>query len=523
MKSVMQHSFANVPNVEIPRSSFDRSFAHKTTFDAGYLVPILLDEALPGDSVNYSIDAFARLATPINPIMDNMKLDYHFWSVPLRTIWDNFVKMMGEQENPSDSIDYVTPKLAIAAPPASESLNDYFGLPTTAISAPHSLFHRAYARIWNQWYRDENLQDSVPEPHDDGPDSDSDFELLRRGKRKDYFTSCLPWPQKQDSPVLLPLGERADVKGIGVANNTGYVGGGFPIYQTGETGTVLYDPAKPIDTAGGGIGYIEGDGTGFPNIYADLSTATAASINELRQAFQVQRLLERDARGGTRYTELVRSHFGVTSPDARLQRPEYLGGGTANLIISPIAQTSQTDTTPQANLSAIGTSSASGIGFTKSFTEHCVIIGLVSARADLTYQQGLPRMFTRSSRYDFFWPTLAHLGEQAVLNSEIYFQAAAADDEVFGYQERFAEYRFKNSMITGKFRSTDAATLDSWHLSQEFTSLPLLNDTFIQDDPPVDRVIAVPAEPHFIFDSFQSMRCARPMPLYGVPGLIDHF
>jgi len=522
----MTHSFSKVPDVDIPRSSFDRSFSHKTTFDAGYLVPILVDEALPGDSITYNINAFARLATPINPIMDNMKLDYHFWAVPIRTIWDNFVKMMGEQENPGDTIDYVTPKLSIAAPPDAETLNDYFGLPTEAVSAPHSLFHRAYARIFNQWYRDENLQDSVPEPHGDGPDSDSDFVLLRRGKRKDYFTSALPWPQKQDSPVTLPLGETAPVVGIGPLNQT-YNAVAVNVYETGQSGSTAYSSVKALDTAGGGTWYAteDPDNTGFPGIYANLNEATAASINELRQAFQVQRLLERDARGGTRYQELVRSHFGVTSPDQRLQRPEYLGGGSANLIVSPIAQTSQTDAagTPQANLAAVGTSSANGIGFTKSFTEHCLIIGLVSARADLTYQQGLPRMFTRSSRYDFYWPTLAHLGEQAVLNGEIYFQADPADDEVFGYQERFAEYRYKNSMITGKFRSTDPQTLDSWHLAQEFTTLPALNDAFIQDDPPVDRVIAVEDEPHFIFDSFQSMRCARPMPLYGVPGLIDHF
>lgn len=521
MQSVMNHSFSNVPNVEIPRSSFDRSFGHKTTFDAGYLVPIMLDEALPGDTFTLDLNAFARLATPINPIMDNMFMDFHYWAVPVRLVWDNFVKMMGEQTDPGDSIDYTCPLLLIYSNPPAESLNDYFGLPTTAISAPHSLFHRAYNLIYNEWYRDENLQDSVPVPTGDGPDDDTDFVLLRRGKRKDYFTSALPWPQKGDQ-VLLPLGSQAPLVGIGVTDLATPTTGTIDVRTT--QGTVEFD--RYYQGSETNLAVFDAKATGPTlDLYADLTNATAASINELRQAFQVQRMLERDARGGTRYTELIRSHFGVTSPDARLQRPEYLGGGTVPVTISPIAQTSQTDPagTPQANLAAIGTASASGVGFSKSFTEHTLIIGLVSVRADLTYQQGLPRMFQRSSRYDFYWPTLAHLGEQAILNSEIYFQADPEDEDVFGYQERYAEYRYKSSLITGKFRSTDAQTLDSWHLSQEFDALPLLNSSFIQENPPVDRVIAVSDEPHFIFDSYTNMRCARPMPLYGVPGLIDHF
>jgi hypothetical protein len=264
--------------------------------------------------------------------------------------------------------------------------------------------------------------------------------------------------------------------------------------------------------------------TNTPQIFADLSSATAATINQLRQAWQIQRLYERDARGGTRYTEVILSHFGVSSPDMRLQRPEYLGGGSTPISISPIAQTSETTVaSPQANLAAIGTAVIDNHGFTKSFTEHCVLIGLVNVRADLTYQQGLDRMFSRRTRWDFYWPALAHIGEQAVLNKEIFAQGNATDDLVFGYQERFAEYRYKASMISGKFRSNDPQSLDPWHLSQEFAALPLLNESFIEENPPVDRVIAVTSEPQFIFDSHFDYRCARPMPVYSVPGLVDHF
>lgn len=256
---------------------------------------------------------------------------------------------------------------------------------------------------------------------------------------------------------------------------------------------------------------------------ADMSAVTSSSINQLRQAFQVQRMYERDARGGTRYTEVILSHFGVHSPDARLNRPEYLGGGSSPINITPVPATTGATQQPQGNLAGVGTSVAQGHGFHKSFTEHCVIIGLVNVRADLTYQQGLDRMWSRSTRFDFYWPALAHLGEQAVLNKEIYAQGTSVDDDVFGYQERFAEYRYKPSRITGEFRSSFAQSLDVWHLSQDFANLPVLGETFIEDNPPIDRVIAVPSEPHFLFDCFFKLKCARPMPVYSVPGLIDHF
>jgi hypothetical protein len=530
-RSVDVHQFAMIPKADIPRSSFDAQKTYKTTFDSGYLIPVYVDEMLPGDTFKLKMTAFSRLATPLYPIMDNMVMESFFFFVPNRLVWSNWVKFMGQQDNPNDSISYTVPQTTSPVGGyAACTLGDYLGLPTVGQVAAGktithmSLYQRAYNLIWNEWFRDENLQTSVPQLMGDGPDDNTNFSLLRRGKRKDYFTGALPWPQK-GAAVTLPLGNTAPVitNNANIKfNNSAATAVNLPM-DVGHNGAAFYSST----TVGSNAGNLRfGNETG---LIADLSAATAATINQIRQSFQIQRLLERDARGGTRYTEIVRSHFGVVSPDARLQRPEYIGGGSNPININPVAQTSGTGgtgtTTPLGNLAAMGTTLAHGHGFTYSAVEHGMVIGLVSVRADLTYQQGLQRMWSRKTRYDYYFPVFAHLGEQAILNKEIYATGDTTDDGVFGYQERWAEYRYKPSQITGLFRSTTTGTLDAWHLAQKFTSLPTLNDTFIRDNPPVDRILAVPSSTgkQFLFDAFFDVRMARPMPMYSVPGLIDHF
>lgn len=526
----MAHLFSQIPRAEIQRSSFNRSHTYKTAFDSNYLVPFYVDEVLPGDTFNLKATLFGRLATPAVPILDNLYLDTFYFFVPTRLVWDNWQKFNGEQKNPGDSTSYLVP--TVACDGTSGTIYDYFGIPYlegngaasgTTIEV-NSLPFRAYNLIWNEWFRDENLQNSVAVPTGDGPDQSTDFILLKRGKRHDYFTSALPWPQKGPG-VELPLGQYAPILAIGTSDPE------YQYFQTLGNDAVTTTRAISYNHNAGSAGnvatfrgYGQSYSTGDAPVIADLSAATAATINSLRQAFQLQRLYERDARGGTRYTEILRSHFGVVSPDARLQRPEYLGGSSVRVNINPVQQTSATDaTSPQGNLAAFGVVANRDSGFKKSFVEHGYIIGLVNLRADLNYQQGLNRMWSRQTRFDFYWPVLAHLGEQAILSKEIFADGSSSDDDVFGYQERYAEYRYYPNMITGKMRSTDPTPLDVWHLAQKFTNRPVLNSQFIEENVPIDRVLAVTNEPDVLLDCYFNLSCVRPMPVYSVPGLVDHF
>lgn len=544
---VKAHNFSNAPQVYQKRSRFDRSFVRKMTFDEGKLVPFFVDEVLPGDTISLTVRDFCRLATPVAPFMDNLYLDKFFFFVPNRLVWEHWQNFCFEQEDPDDSTDYVVPTCQLAGGAVGENgigtVWDYFALPTGLTNAlnVNALPFRMYYLIWNEWFRDENLQKSVKIDKSDtnavfkadrisdqpswifssGTTYVNGFALAPRGKRFDYFTSALPFQQKGPG-VELSLSGNAfvyDAQGVsidGLSNPkevsvagrlmTRELDGNWPheVYEYNTTNQGLFDSNRFT--------------------YADLSSVTGVTISSLRIAFQMQKFYERLARGGSRYTEVLTSFFGVVSPDSRLQRPEYLGGSSKMMNINPVAQTSSTgDVTPQGNLAAYGVSASKYHAFTKSFVEHGYIIGLLEVRADLTYQQGINKMWLRSTVYDWYWPTFAHLSEQAILNAEIYAQGTDEDKGVFGYQERYAEYRYHPSEICGHFRSTYTKPLDVWHLSQKFDSLPTLSDQFLQDKPPVERVVATKNYPHFLIDIGFKYHTTRAMPMYGIPGLVDHF
>ena len=528
-----QAHFAQVPGTQLPRSVFDRSCGLKTAFNSGDLVPIFLDEVLPGDTFNMQATCFGRFATMEKPIMDNVYLDIQFWFVPMRLLWTNFQKFMGEVD-PGDTTEYLIPTLDAPVGGFLEaSISDYLGIPPgEELDGLNALPYRAYERIWNDWYRDQNLQDKLTTATGDGPDSPANYELKKRGRRHDYFTSCLPWPLRGGVEVNMPLGTTAPVS----------YGATEPVISTGSPPTFDFDDGQTPTQAGLHLRHDANSndnaewsatwnptGTqkmewGDPNLEVDLSggtvdlsAANSATINEMREAITLQQLLEREARGGARYTEIVKSAFGISSADSRLQRPEFLGGKTQSLTVNEVASTFE-GTGQLAVLGAYAKLMLKG-GFVKSFEEHGYVMGLASVRADQTYQQGVHRLWHRQTKYDYPWPELMNLGEQEVLVKEIYAKGIAADEEVFGYQERFAEYRYKPSEVTGVMRSSHSTPLDIWHLALDFGSKPVLDETFIEETPPIDRVILVGEEAEILLDIFYSYRCARIMPTFSVPGL----
>lgn len=540
-QSVMPHNFAMNPRAPVQRSSFPMRMGHKTTFSASNLVPIFLEEVMPGDMFNVNLDVVARTAIPIVPILDNWKMEFEFWYVPLRIVWDNFEKFMGSQNSPGDSISFLIPQVSspVGGWPVC-SIGHYMGcgivgqITAGATQSVSALPFRAYNLIHNQWYRDQNLQGSLVVNTNDGPDNPAEYGLWQRNKRHDYFTAALPFVQKGQA-VSIPLGTTAPIVSTGVAiafDNATFTRTGTGINLTTGVNTPTWSNATAAATSSANFGAA---GTTVQSLQVNLSAAASAQVNLMRTAIATQQLLERDARGGTRYVETIYAHWGVRPPDFRLDRPEYLGGGAVPVLVNAIPQTSATGltggTTPAGNLAATGYANGR-TGFSYSATEHGYIIGVASVRADLTYSQGLRRHWSRRTRYDFPFPEFANLGEQAVLNKEIYavgsatggIGAADQDMQAFGYMPRYDECRHFPSQVTGLFSPRAAGNIAYWHSSENFATLPVLNATFISDN--ADNVLernfaagSLAANQQFLCDFLFTGRVARPLPVHAVPGL----
>jgi hypothetical protein len=541
-----EYNFAQNPQVGVSRSRFQRNSDNKTTFNTGDLIPIYLDEVLPGDTHQIDVACVIRMATPIFPVMDNAYCDFYFFFVPNRLLWEHWKEFMGENKETAwtPKTEYSVPQVTAPADGWEEgTLADYLGLPTKVKGISVSaLPGRAYGLIYNEWFRNQNVTqptlvevtDATTTGKNDGSaTNDSAITLakpLKAAKVFDYYTGALPEPQKGE-PITIPMGGNANILMYSDKELTKPIWYNGGMQAPGWSQTYGYVPQdnirSPIIGSNATLSNAENEAgsvvtTGY--LGADLSNITAATINQLRQAFQIQKLLEKDARGGTRYREVLREHFGVISPDSRMQIPEYLGGYRLPINVSQVIQTSSSDdTSPLGNTAALSVTTMNKPMFTKSFTEHGFIMGLAVVRTDQTYQQGIERMWSRKGRYDYYWPVLANIGEQAILNKEIYAQGNTADEEAFGYQEAWADYRYKPSKVTGLFRSNAAQSLDAWHYAQDYDALPTLSTAWMeQGEAEMKRTLAVQSQPDFIADFYFMNKTTRCMPVYSIPGLIDH-